>query len=324
MLTIGSRYPGLMCDVESYVYLPLLEEMGYVPKRKYASGVEIREYAESICSKYGLHRRAMFQSYVSETTWSESKSQWIVKIAKKPKGGEESQQTVHVNFVCIAPGKQVVQSHSWVPALIIPSVGLLSNAKLPDVNGLANFSRHMFHTARWDYDYTGGTPEDPSLTGLQGKKVALVGTGATAVQATAGLAKYAQQLYIFQRTPSSVDSRDNCNTDPDWFQANVATKKGWQRERALNFCRHIDNVEPKPAQNLVDDRWTNMGTYCALVGTPKPVTMDNVAQHVEGLYALDLPRQVRLHQRVEEVVKNQDAAKALKAWYPSWCKRPCK
>ena len=101
-----NRYPGLMCDVESYIYLPLLEEMGYMPKRRYASGVEIRQYVESICSKYGLHERSMFQSSGRTMDWDESSKEWVVSIAKKPKGGEESMHTVRANFVVIASGKQ--------------------------------------------------------------------------------------------------------------------------------------------------------------------------------------------------------------------------
>ena len=181
----------------------------------------------------------------------------------------------------------------------------------------------MFHTARWDYQYTGGTPEKPELTGLEGKKVALVGTGATAVQAVPEVAKYAGQLHVFQRTPSSVDVRENRDIDPAWFEKNVATKKGWQRERNLNFTAHVENWNPKPAQNLVNDSWTNMASYSALIGTPKEVTMENLAEHIGEVHALDLPRQRRLHRRIDELVQNPEAANALKPWYNGWCKRPC-
>ena len=108
-----NRYPGLMCDVESYCYLPLLEEMSYMPKRRYASGVEIRQYVESICSKYRLHGRAMFQSSTKEMKWDQSGNEWVVKIMKKPKGGQESEHTIRANFVELAPGKETCcMSHS--------------------------------------------------------------------------------------------------------------------------------------------------------------------------------------------------------------------
>ena len=181
----------------------------------------------------------------------------------------------------------------------------------------------MFHTARWDYRYTGGSPEDPSLTALRGKKIAIIGTGATAVQAVPELAKYASQLYVFQRTPSSVDVRDNRDTDPDWFKNNVATKKGWQRERTLNFTAYLEDAETKPAPDLVNDGWSNMRTFRGLLGTSKVVNRENVVEYIGELHALDQPRQRRLHQRIEEIVNNTETANGLKAWYPSWCKRPC-
>ena len=76
-----------------------------MPKRRYASGVEIREYVESLCSKYGLHDRAMFQSSVRKAIWNESTSQWDVTLTSHPKGGEESEHVVHANFLDVAPGK---------------------------------------------------------------------------------------------------------------------------------------------------------------------------------------------------------------------------
>lgn len=151
-------------------------------------------------------------------------------------------------------------------------------AKLPGVPGIDDFRGHMFHTSRWDYKYTGGTPKDPSLTGLQGKTVGIVGTGATAIQALPEIAKYAGKVYVFQRTPSSVDKRDNGDTDITWFKTKVAPKSRWQRERNLNFIQYIENAESKPAENLVDDGWARFPSYSGLIGTSKPVTMENVAE----------------------------------------------
>ncbi|KAK3710484.1 hypothetical protein LTR37_010327 [Vermiconidia calcicola] len=299
-----NRYPGLMCDVESYIYLPLIEEMGYMPKRRYASGYEIREYAESVCTRFDLHQRAMFQSRGQSMTWDDERKEWIVKISKKPKGGQESLHTVRASFTIIASG-------------------VLNNPKLPDLEGINDFKGHMFHSARWDYNYTGGTPERPDLTGLRGKKVAFIGTGATAVQAVPELAKFAEKLYIFQRTPSAVDARDNCDTDPDFWKNNVATKPGWYRERNLNFSTYLENSEPKPAKNLVNDAWTKFPSYSGLIGTNKPVSMENIQEHLGELHALDYARQERVRQRASDIVDDQETAARLQAWYPGWCKRPC-
>ena len=160
-----NRYPGLASDVESYIYLPLLEEMDYIPKHKYSSGHEIRAYAESIADKYGLRERTMFQSSALSLTWDNGRKEWRTEILEKPKGRPDWERkiTVRSDFAII-------------------TTGLLNNAKLPDLPGVDDFKGHMFHTARWDWKFTGGSEEEPYLTGLEGKSVAVVGTGSTCVQ----------------------------------------------------------------------------------------------------------------------------------------------
>ena len=206
--------------------------------------------------------------------------------------------------------------------LMCEQIGLLSNAQLPGVPGIDTFKGHMFHTARWDYDFTGGTQEEPTLTRLTGKRVGYVGTGASAVQALSNVAKFSDKVYVFQRTPSGVDSRGNKDTDESWFKTKVATRPGWQKERNLNFVQHIENADSKPGQNLVDDGWAKMPSYSGLIGTSRPVTMENVGQHISELYALDYPRQMRLHKRVDDIVSDSKTADKLKPWYYGWCKRP--
>jgi len=230
-----SRYPGLMCDVESYIYMPLLEDTQYIPKRKYASGEELREYCEAICKKYDLHRRVMFQCAGKTVDWDDRKKEWVAQIALKSKGGPTGQTTIHADFVFFASG-------------------VLNNAKLPNVQGFGSFPGKQFHSARWDYSYTGGTQEKPDLANLQDKKVAFIGTGATAVQAVPHVAIWAKELFIFQRTPSSVDVRDNKDTDLSTWESEVATRKGWWKERNINFVSFVNNVEPKPEVDLVNDK----------------------------------------------------------------------
>jgi cation diffusion facilitator CzcD-associated flavoprotein CzcO len=153
-----NRYPGLMCDVESYIYMPFLEEMDYMPKRKYAGGEELRTYIESICRKYDLYRRAMFQSSVKKAVWNEETKEWDLDLVLKPKGGEESSHKIRADNLFIASG-------------------VLHNSKLPDLPGVDTFSGEVFHTSRWRYDITGGTSANPELTKLKGKRVGIVGTG---------------------------------------------------------------------------------------------------------------------------------------------------
>ena len=78
-----NRYPGLMCDVESYIYMPLLEETGYVPKHKYAYGDELREHANRIADKWNLKDKAWFYTHVTALMWDEKASEWLVSMTRK-------------------------------------------------------------------------------------------------------------------------------------------------------------------------------------------------------------------------------------------------
>ncbi len=298
-----NRYPGLMCDVESYIYMPLLEEMEYMPKHKYAYGPELRTYAESIADKWKLGQKTMFRVEVNDLTWNNHEKEWVVKMTQKRLGQENSNITVKSKFV-------------------ISTSGVLSCPKLPSLPGIESFQGRSFHTSRWDYTYTGGSPIDPSLTNLQDKKVGIIGTGATAVQAVPHLAKWAKKLYVFQRTPSSVDRRDNRRTDVAWWTSEIQGKKGWQRERRENFNAHFTNATPPPT-NMVADAWTHMPSFSALIGGPVKVSPESIPAHVASLHAMDLPRQEKVRARVDEIVKDKTVAEKLKPWYPGWCKRPC-
>ncbi|KAF2763587.1 FAD/NAD(P)-binding domain-containing protein [Teratosphaeria nubilosa] len=295
-----NRYPGLMCDVESYIYFPLLEETGYMPKRKYSSGLEIRSYTEDLCRKYGLYQRAVFQSRVEEWTWAGN--HWLARIREAPKGGEQRTVELQTNYVLLATGP-------------------LAAPHLPDVPGFDRFEGETFHTSRWDYNITGGSQTDPKLHGLEGKKVAFLGTGATAIQAVPNVAKYAKELFVIQRTPSSVDERNNRDTGPEEWKK-IAYKPGWQRERNINFARVITDPKDRPRVDLVNDGFSHFHAGSALMGGPQEVTMDNLQEYIQGLHALDFPRQERIRKRAELIVKDQEKARRLQAWYPTWCKRP--
>jgi cation diffusion facilitator CzcD-associated flavoprotein CzcO len=298
-----NRYPGIMCDIESYIYMPLLEEMGYMPKHKYAYGPEVREYAESIAEKWGLREKTMFRMEVNSLTWDEAEKDWVVKMQHRTRQGNPTIR-VRAQSVILAPG-------------------LLSCPHIPDLPDIEKYQGYCFHTSRWDYAYTGGSPTDPSLIDLQDKKVGIIGTGATAIQAVPHLAKWAKELYVFQRTPSSVDVRDNHPTDATWWTNEIQAKQGWQRERMENFNAHLSNVSPPPSVNMVADGWSKMPSFSALVGGPARVSPESIAVHVASLHALDFPRQEMIRQRIEEIVHDKNVAELLKPWYPGWCKRPC-
>jgi len=215
-----NRYPGAMCDVESYIYLPLLEEIGYVPKEKYSHAPEILAHSQAIGRHFDLYRNACFQTEVTELRWDEDAARWIISTNRGDR--------MRARFVCMANGP-------------------LHRPKLPGVPGIESYEGHTFHTSRWDYDYTGGD-SDGGLTGLQGKRVGIIGTGATAVQCIPHLGEAAEHLYVFQRTPSSIDVRANRPTDPEWA---ASLEPGWQRQRMDNFNTLMSGGFQN--ENLVND-----------------------------------------------------------------------
>ena len=301
-----NRYPGLICDIESYCYLPLLEETGYMPKHRFASGEEIRQYANLIAEKYGISDSAAFLTKAEKLTWDETTKEWQVQLTQSREG--EPPQTLNIRSQFVATVN-----------------GVLNWPKLPGLPGILDYQGEMFHTSRWDYSITGGSPTDPSLEKLKDKRVAIIGTGATAVQAVPHLARWAKHLYIVQRTPAAVDVRDQKETNPEWFKKEVANSAGWQRERLRNFHQHFTTAA-QPSVNLVNDGWTRAVTMAAIAGNPDPAapkTAEDIPAYMKKLHAIDLPRQAAIRARAVEVVKDSAVAKKLQAWYPTWCKRPC-
>jgi cation diffusion facilitator CzcD-associated flavoprotein CzcO len=195
-----NRYPGAMCDIESYIYMPLLEEIGYMPSEKYAKAKELLAHSRMIGEKFDLYSRALFQTETKEMRWNEDEGKWVTHTAR---------------------GDKITSR------FIIPAAGPLHRPKLLGVPGIEDFKGHAFHSSRWDFDYTGGDPLG-GLHKLKDKRVGIIGTGATAVQIVPHLGEWAKQLYVFQRTPSSIDVRGNKPTDAAWAKS---LKKGWQKER---------------------------------------------------------------------------------------------
>ena len=304
MLISNLSFPGLMCDIESYIYLPMLEETGYMPKRKYSGGEEIRAYADILADKYDLRGRAMFQTSGKSLEWSSD--HWIVNLVAKLKGQPEQKFSINANFVILASGT-------------------FTYPKLPNLPGLDSFKGKMLHTARWNYELTGGAPAliGSELSALSGKKVAIVGTGATAVQVIPNVAKHAGELYVFQRTPSAVDVRDNRETDPEEWKKNIATTKGWQTERAANFQAFTENAEDRPGEDVVNDGWTNMPTISGAYGGNVTYSAEQMAKFVEDMQQQDGVRSDRVRKRAQDIVKDPETAKDLQAWYPGWCKSRC-
>lgn len=301
-----NRYPGLQCDVESYIYMPLLEDTGYIPKQKYSFGPELREQATRIVQKFHLEDKALFEARADTLIWDDETNEWNAKLHLE---SDDRYISVRSKFVMTA-------------------YGIGHYPKLPNLPGLDSFHGAAFHTSRWDYSVTGGTEELPELTNLRDKRVGIVGTGATAVQAVPYLAKWAKELYVFQRTPSTIGPRNNRPTDNEKWASEIATHEGWQMDRAENFSAWLSNDEPKPSADLIDDEWTKLPSYSALLGSRNSAakgldSREKVAGYVALLEELDLSRQQLARQRVDDIVTDKATAEGLKPWYPSWCKRPC-
>ena len=278
-----NRYPGAACDVESYIYFPLLEETGYMPGERYSGAGEIRAYLQKLAKRYNLHDGALFQTVVKDLRWNEQRKRWIVQTDRKDK--------IAARFVVICSG-------------------LLSNPKLPKIPGIQDFKGHSFHTSRWDYAYTGGGP-DGDMTGLGDKRVAIIGTGSTAVQAIPHLARSAKHLYVFQRTPSSIDPRDNRPTDPEWAKS---LEPGWQRARSDNFNSVMSGVDEP--EDMVADGWTDILRSVPVPTGPDAATPD---QMLWGALA----RMEVTRRRIADSIDDPATAEALKPWYAYFCKRPC-
>jgi cation diffusion facilitator CzcD-associated flavoprotein CzcO len=282
-----NRYPGIMCDVESYIYMPLLEDLGYIPEDRYATGEEILAHLQEIASRYDLERDALFHTGVTRAAWDDEVGRWAITTDR----GD--------SFSC---------------RYYVLAVGFLNLLKLPDIPGIDSFGGKAFHTARWDYDYTGGGPHSP-LTKLEGRTVALIGTGATGVQCVRPLAETADKVYVLQRTPSAIGVRGNRPTAPDFADG---LEPGWQQDRMDNFEAIMMGVPVE--EDLVDDAWTH---HFALASNPPREPGMSTAEFLRNAEELDFGIMEEHRDRVESLVEDPDTAEALKPYYRYRCKRPC-
>ena len=284
-----NRYPGAQCDIESYIYLPLLEETGYMPKEKYSFAPEILAHARAIGEQYELYREACFQTEVAALRWDEQALRWIIETNRG--------DAMRARFV-------------------VMSNGPLNRPKLPGIPGVGSFRGHAFHTSRWDYGYTGGDSEG-NLTGLEGKRVGVIGTGATAVQCVPHLGEQAEHLYVFQRTPSSIDVRGNRPTDPDWA---ASLQPGWQQQRMTNF--NVLVTGGLQDEDLVSDGWTDIIRNLATMAAAKNDD-DSPLDAWARVELADFEKMEQIRARVDSLVEDSATAAALKPWYRQFCKRPC-
>jgi cyclohexanone monooxygenase len=285
-----NRYPGAQCDTASMVYMPLLEETGHMPTEKYVHGPEILAHCQRIGKQFGLYEDALFHTEVTGLAWDGAR--WVISTSRGDR--------LTAQFVVLGTGP-------------------LSVPKLPGIPGIASFRGRSFHTSRWDWEYTGGDPAGAPMSKLAGKRVGIIGTGATAVQCVPHLSRDAGELYVFQRTPSSVDVRDNHPIDPDWF-AGVATP-GWQQRWLENFT--ANQAGGSADVDLVQDGWTDLARRIRARIVALPPEEMNPAGMLAAYEQSDFEKMSEIRARADRVVRDPATAAALKAWYRQLCKRPC-
>lgn len=287
-----NRYPGAQCDTASMVYMPLLEETGHMPTEKYAHAPEILEQCQRIGRQYRLYDHALFHTEVTALEWDDHRSVWMIRTNR---------------------------GDAFTAQFIGMGTGPLHVPKLPGIPGIESFKGHSFHTSRWDYDYTGGDTKGGLMEKLAHKRVAIIGTGATAVQCVPHLARACGQLFVFQRTPSSVDVRANAPIDKSWFET-IATP-GWQQRWLENFTDNQTGGNAK--EDLVQDGWTDLSRRIRekIMGLPREqMTPQNMMAAYEDS---DYEKMEEIRARAEALVHDRDTAQKLKAWYRQLCKRPC-
>jgi len=282
-----NRYPGIRCDIESYIYLPLLEDAGTIPSEKYSSGAEILAHLQTLARRFGLYDKALFQTRIASAIWDEPSARWHVRTDRG--------DLIKARF-------------------LLGASGFLHRPKIPNIPGVKEFRGKIFHPSRWDFEFTGGDSKG-GLSKLKGKRVGLIGTGATGIQILPHLAPHAADVYLFQRTPAPVSARNNRATDVAWFQSQ---SPGWQIERANNFEASTSGAPVET--DLVDDCWTRAAKQ--LFGVTATIKPGDGVPLAEALQLYDYELMQGLRDRIDEIVKDPKTAEALKPWYNLFCKRP--
>ena len=288
-----NRYPGAMCDTAAMVYLPLLEETGHMPSQKYVYAPEIFGHARRIATTFGLYDNALFSTAITLLEWDDAISRWIIHTDRGDR--------IRARFVSMGTGP-------------------LHRPKLPGIPGIEEFGGHCFHTSRWDYEYTGGDPAGAPLDRLGDKRVGIIGTGATSVQCIPTLGRDSGELFVFQRTPSSIDIRNNHTIDPEWF---ASLGPGWQQKWLTNFVTL--QTGGFADEDLVMDGWTDISKR--IRDRVVSLVMQGMQPGPEAMLRAyedsDDEKMEEIRARVDEIVADPATAAALKPWYRQLCKRPC-
>ena len=253
---VGS-YPGAACDVQSYTYLPFLDETGFIPSKRYVSQTEIADYAELLVDHFDIRKHINFLQKVVGVEYVDF-GKWKVEILDLENDAKA----------------EVLANH------IVCANGPLSSPRMPEFGGMDKFKGESFHTAEWDQN-----------ANLKGKKVGIVGTGASAAQVITSIADEVESLTVFQRTATWAIEREDQPTPPDIIDA---FKAGGYSSK----LRHVDwKGENPPDPNL-------------------PFTFEQLHDKDWNSSVCEL-----LSERIKNDVKDQELAKLLTPDYPFFCKR---
>lgn len=276
--------------MESYVYLPFLEETGYIPKDRFSYGPEILEQTARVVARWNLSSHAQFQTKVGSIIWDEALRRWHIRTNK---------------------------DDHFTAQFVITATGTLHEPKLPAIAGIEEFQNAKFHSARWDYSVTGGDSAG-NMTRLANKTVGIIGTGTSAAQIVPMVARSAKKLFIFQRTPSSISLRENCKTDPGIA---ATLEPGWQQRRMDLLSRILSGDKSDEECTALEglEALTPRAIYQEAAGAGITVKSEDLS---ELMQLADLRHMEAARKLVEDTVQDRATAEKLKPWYSFLCKRP--
>jgi cyclohexanone monooxygenase len=282
-----NRYPGARCDVESMQYSFSFDEglqQEWQWSERFAAQPELLRYANHLADRYDLRRDIHFETRVTSARFDEAAERWTVTTDK---------------------GEVVSARHC------VMATGCLSAARLPDIKGVGAFQGETYHTGYWPHEKVDFT----------GKRVAVIGTGSSAIQAIPVIAEQAAQVTVFQRTPNfSIPSR-NAPMDAEYEQSwksDYAAKRQQARMMRTGILYAINplsalEVDAATRQAEYERRWANGGT--AFMGAFSDLILNKASNDTASEFVRD---------KIRGIVKDPATAEALAPKdHPIGTKRIC-
>jgi cyclohexanone monooxygenase len=229
-----NRYPGARCDTESmqysYSFSPELQQ-DWRWSEKFAAQPEILRYAGHVADRFDLRRDISFGTTVTSASYDEASDRWTVRT--------DADETIQSRFLIMA-------------------TGCLSAARMPDIPGIARFQGRTYHTGHWPHE-----PVD-----FTGQRVAVIGTGSSAIQSIPVIAEQAAHVTVFQRTPNYSIPARNVPMTPDYEQSwksDYPALREQQRHTRTGILNNLNDVSAmavsaEDRQREYEARWATGGT----------------------------------------------------------------